>query len=415
VLVLAQSALALSIDSVRFGQHPDKMRLVVELNQSANFKAFVLPDPYRLVVDLPSYDWNAGQVIKPKGGLVKDIRTGALNNSTSRLVIDLSNASAIQSAFVLPANSGKPNRLVIDFKKVSVNEFKVNKGKQFGNLDGAPSSVKTNNINAPERIVAPTKKANTVTPTHKPAHTVSSKPKTAPKSSYKPLIVIDAGHGGQDPGAIGKNKVFEKKITLASARELRDQLQRTGRYRVRLTRDNDKYIKLHNRVNIARQKEADMFISLHADSIADPAVRGFSIYTLSNKASDAQTAKLAKRENRADLIAGVDLSHEDKEVSNILLDLAMRETMNQSKFFANTVVETMQSNNIKVLRRTHRYAGFAVLKAPDIPSVLIELGFMSNKEDVRLLQKSSYRRKLASALVQSIDSYFKKVSKNQAQ
>lgn len=418
-LIPIHSARALTIDSVRFGAHPDKMRLVVELDQSATFKTFVLETPYRLVIDLPRYNWQAGQVSKPKGGLIKDIRTGVLNDTISRLVIDVASPVAIQSAFLLPMAGNKPNRLVIDFKKVPASVFNDNKSKRYGTLDSnisdAPQKQTTNNVNisAPERIVAPT---SIVTPTHKPAHTVATKPSPIAKSPLrKPLIVIDAGHGGADPGAIGKNQVFEKKVTLAAALELKKQLEQTGRYRVYLTRTNDKFIKLHQRVNIARTKEADMFISLHADSIADPNVRGASIYTLSNKASDAQTAKLAKRENRADLIAGVDLRHEDKEVSDILIDLAMRDTMNQSKYFANTVVETLKTKGIPILGRTHRYAGFAVLKAPDIPSVLIEMGFMSNNQDVALLSTPSYRRKMASALTQSIDRYFKKVSQNQRQ
>jgi len=411
----SHKAQALTIDSVRFGVHPDKVRMVVELDQSADFKAFVLENPYRLVVDLPRYDWKAGQVSKPKGTAIRDIRTGTLNNTMSRLVIDMASPIAIQSAFLLAKAGANPDRLVIDFKSVSVNAFNDSKSNHYGALDNnmITDTQQANNIiiDAPERIVAP---STIITPTHKPAHSLASKPTPVAKSPIrKPLIVIDAGHGGPDPGSIGQNNVFEKKVTLAAALELKEQLEKTGRYRVHLTRNNDTFIKLHQRVNIARSKEADMFISLHADSIADSSVRGASIYTLSNKASDAQTAKLAARENRADLIAGIDLSHEDKEVSDILLDLAMRDTMNQSKFFANIVVDTLKNNNIPILGRTHRYAGFAVLKAPDIPSVLIEMGFMSNKKDVDLLSTPAYRRKMASALTQSIDQYFSKVEKNQ--
>ncbi len=228
----------------------------------------------------------------------------------------------------------------------------------------------------------------------------------------KPMIVIDAGHGGDDPGAIGANGAKEKTVTLAAAKELKEKLESTGRYRVHLTRSTDKFIKLPDRVKIGRTQGADLFISLHADSIDKPGVSGASIYTLSNTASDAQTAKLAARENRADLIAGIDLSHEDKEVADILIDLTMRDTMNQSKFFANTVVKQAKSQGIKLLEKPHRFAGFAVLKAPDVPSVLIEMGFMSNRNEVSQLSSPAYRAKIVNAVAGGIDAYFAKVKKN---
>lgn len=234
-----------------------------------------------------------------------------------------------------------------------------------------------------------------------------------PAITKKPLIVIDAGHGGVDPGAIGSNGVFEKHITLAAARELQRALNATGRYRAELTRGGDKYLKLYQRVSIARKKKADLFISLHADTIGKSNVTGASIYTLSEKSSDAQTEKLAARENKADLIAGVDLSTEDEEVANILVDLTMRDTMNQSKFFANTIVSEMAGNGLKTLERPHRYAGFAVLKAPDIPSVLIELGFLSNRREAERLSTPAYRHQIIRALIKGIDGYFEKVRINQ--
>lgn len=418
---------ALTIESLRFGEHPDKTRIVVELDQASKYKAFVLSNPYRLVIDLPTYNWQAGQIKKPKNNIVSDIRTGALNRNTSRLVVDSNAPIAIRSAFLLPKAGSKPNRLVIDFTKISASQFDAEKKKRFGNYESeAPKfNLQTSDPSIPRSINITNKSKNTknapvtaqnyVTPTKKPTNAaITNVPKRSPPLK-KPLIVIDAGHGGQDPGAIGADKTYEKKITLAAAKELKKQLEATGRYRVVLTRDHDKFIKLFNRIKIARNKNADMFISLHADSLSNASVRGASVYTLSNKASDAQTAKLARRENRADLIAGVDLRHEDKEVSDILIDLAMRDTMNQSKFFANVIVDTLKNNGIKTLERPHRYAGFAVLKAPDIPSVLIELGFMSNKQDISLLKNAGYRRKMSVALTESIDTYFQKVQKNNNQ
>lgn len=423
ILTIANSSWALSVDSVRFGIHPDKTRLVIELDQNSDFKAFVLNNPDRLVIDLPTYNWNAGNIKKPKKSPITDLRTGALNKDISRLVVDLNSPIQIKSAFTLPPSENNKFRLVIDFQKINKSASNTETKRQFGKLDYKKTTTEKPTTNFNAKVVRHDKTSNynvrsnnssIVIPKIKPDLTTNSAASAAPFLK-KPYIVIDAGHGGQDPGAISKNKVYEKRVTLAAAQELKKQLESSGRYKVSLTRDNDRYIKLYKRVAIARKRGADMFISLHADSIGDKNVRGASIYTLSNKSSDAQTAKLAAKENRSDLIAGVDLTHEDKEVANILIDLAMRDTMNQSKFFANIVVSTLPKHNIRILRKPHRYAGFAVLKAPDIPSVLIEMGFMSNKQDVSLLSSSSYRRKMASALVNSIDKYFQKIRENHAQ
>ncbi|HRQ61170.1 MAG TPA: N-acetylmuramoyl-L-alanine amidase, partial [Alphaproteobacteria bacterium] len=180
--------------------------------------------------------------------------------------------------------------------------------------------------------------------------------------------------------------------------------------RVLLTRERDIYIKLGERVKYARKNEGDLFISIHADSIDKPHVGGASVYTLSDKASDEQTAKLADRENQADLIGGLNLNTQDEDVANILVDLAMRDTMNQSRFFAGAIVDTLAYNGVRVLERPHRYAGFAVLKAPDIPSILVEAGFMSNKREADLLSSPEHRAKIAGALVRGIDQYFDTVN-----
>ena len=390
-----------SVDSVRFGDQAGKIRMVIDLDQKTNFRTFMLSNiddkPYRIVVDLPTFDWKANKISKPKGNHVLDVRSGNLQPDISRIVIDLAYPAKIEKAFTLPKASGKSDRLVIDFKKTPVDEFKTSHTKIFGTLSEKNISKTTVAKKAATPTIAPTTPKVPVTPL------------------YKPLVIIDAGHGGKDSGAVGHGRIYEKNITLYTARILKKELEATGKYRVQLTRDKDKYIKLRSRVAYARKKEGDLFISIHADSIDNPSVRGASIYTLSNTASDKQTARLAKRENQVDLIAGVDLSHEDKDVANILIDLAMRDTMNQSKFFANTVVGQFKANKIKVLTRPHRYAGFAVLKAPDIPSVLIEIGFMSNKSEVNLLSTDSYRQKMAGAIANSVDKYFTKVRKNQSQ
>ncbi len=414
---ISSGAQALEIRDVRFGKHPDKTRLVVELDQKTDFKSFVLPKeadkPYRLVIDFPDFEWKAGTIKNPANANILDVRTGNVNNGTRRVVIDLQKPPLLQSAFTLEKKGNIPDRLVVDFKEVSTKTFQNSKRKSFGTLKPQEIKKKSNSV---QKLIKTSEQegekinivdSGTPLPTRKPKQAVQ--PRTPLR---KKIIVVDAGHGGNDPGAVGAGRLKEKNITLAAAKEFKRQLEKTGRFQVYLTRDNDRYIKLYKRVAIARSRKADLFISLHADSIDKPNVRGASIYTLSNKASDAQTAKLAARENQSDLIAGVDLSHEDKQVADILLDLAMRDTMNQSKFFANSIVKEMRRQGVRILERPHRYAGFAVLKAPDVPSVLVEMGFMSNRNEARLLNTKEYRQKIGHALVMATQSYFTKVEKN---
>ncbi|MDZ3837235.1 MAG: N-acetylmuramoyl-L-alanine amidase [Rhodospirillales bacterium] len=230
-------------------------------------------------------------------------------------------------------------------------------------------------------------------------------PARRPSSPRAPrVVVLDPGHGGADPGAIGVSGVYEKDITLAAAREIKRALEQAGGYKVLLTRNDDRFIRLRDRVEFARRAGAELFVSVHADSVSSREVRGASVYTLSTTASDSEAAALAEKENKADLIAGLDLSGESSEVTNILIDLAQRETMNQSAAFAGHVVEQL-ADATGLLPNPHRFAGFAVLKAPDIPSVLIELGFLSNRNDERALLKSDSRTRVAAAMAKAIDGY----------
>ena len=424
-LFIASSAHALTVNDARIGLHPDKTRLVIELSEMSKFRAFVLTEPWRLVIDLPTFDWQAGVISKPKASAVKGIRQGELQAGVSRIVIDLKQPVIINNAFLLRKNADKPNRLVVDFTKTSAAEFAQHDNKRFGILDvnsaAAPSSSQASAIKAPPIPSPPPRAASTTTqsshsdvaiPQKKPYQSAAPAPASKLPLAKKPIIVLDPGHGGVDPGAIGANGVFEKHIALAMARELKSLLESSGRYKVILTRDKDIYKKLYQRVAFARAHNADLFISLHADSIRKSTVRGASVYTLSEKASDAQTARLAERENKADIIAGTDLSHEDEQVANILIDIAMRDTMNQSKFFANTLVGSMKNTGVKTLEKPHRHAGFAVLKAPDIPSVLVEIGFMSNRTEARMLSNPDHRAKIARSIAYGVDAYFDKVIKN---
>lgn len=413
----ASAQTALDVNSLRIGTHPEKTRMVIELSQNANFRAFYLPSPPRIVIDLPSFAWKAGTQTFPSNSIVKAVRQGPLQAGISRIVVETDMAVSLLDAYAIPAAENNPNRIVVDFVKAGAS-FNPTTQKSFGALtDNNAKTIPTTQPvkqyeNSDHVLRLPAEKA-VPKPAPKPDVVPASVP-TGPLPGLrdiKPMIVIDPGHGGQDPGALGHSGHKEKDVTLATAKDLKKYLEDTGRYNVELTRSTDVFIKLQDRVKIARRHKADLFISLHADSIDKPGVHGASIYTLSNKASDAQTAKLAARENRADLIAGVDLSHEDKEVADILIDLAMRDTMNQSKFFANTVVNKVDASGIDLLERPHRFAGFAVLKAPDIPSVLIEMGFMSNKNEVTRLSSPAYRKKLAAAIGAGVDAYFMKVNK----
>lgn len=407
---------ALDVDAIRFGASDGNNRMVLELNETTDYRVFVLSDPYRLIVDLPEFGWNVGRIDKPDTTGVAAVRQGRLEPGISRIVFDLRMPIALDNVFLLPPQQGKPDRLVIDFLGTSADVFEREKEKIFGNLTaGAPKTLGHTITPAPAReeyFEQAALRAPPEQPFESPA--VSPPPRkpsnnTAP--SVKPLIVLDPGHGGNDPGAPGVNNTAEKNVVLALARELKKQLEATGDFRVVLTRDNDTFIRLRDRVAFARKHGADLFVSLHADSTDKPNVRGASVYTLSEKASDEQSEKLAARENRSDIIAGVDLSVEDEEVASILVDLAMRDTMNQSKFFANTLVSSMKRNSVAVLDNPHRHAGFAVLKAPDIPSVLVESGFMSNSAESRLLSSPEHRKKMANALKQGIQAYFEHIKK----
>lgn len=442
ILCWTGTAHALSINDIRFGDHPGKIRMVLELSDVEDFRVMAMDNPSRLIIDLPRFDWNVPNINRPQSAAVSSIRQGVLQPGISRIVIDFKHPVNVSSAFILPRDTAanKPDRLVVDFTRAQSADDKV-----FGKLQvtgdknisavtlskptktaAQPAPVEEEiAVATPSRIQQPvetpaemamqTRPDAVPVPGRKPAveAPLTESPLKVPARDKKPLIVIDAGHGGVDPGALGANGVYEKQVTLNMAKALKEALEGTGRYKVLLTREKDTYLKLYKRVEFARMNHADLFISLHADSIGKSNVSGASIYTLSEKASDEQTALLADRENRADLIAGMDLDTNDEQVATILVDLTMRDTMNQSKFFANKLVGHMDSGNIEMLENPHRYAGFAVLKAPDIPSVLIEMGFMSNPREAAQLTRPEYRRALAKTLVTGIDMYFSKLQQMQ--
>ncbi len=219
------------------------------------------------------------------------------------------------------------------------------------------------------------------------------------------VVILDPGHGGIDPGCIGQTGSFEKDITLSTAREVAQLLEASGRYRVEMTRDSDEFVPLTDRVERARAADAELLLSIHADALPDEHMRGASVFTLSEQASDREAAALAARENRADLVAGVDLSRHSPEVSNILFDLARRQTNNQSIRLARDLVSEL-GHRVPLLHNSHRSAGFVVLKAPDVPSALVEIGCLSNRDEEALLQLPAYQKKVAVGLLQSVNDFF---------
>ncbi len=367
------------VQDIRIGGTPEKTRLVVEFSRPVQYTVFSLPNPNRVVIDLPPVQWKAAQNSENGGGMISGYRCGQFSPELARIVVDVKHPVNIEKPFFLKPMHGKGHRLVLDISPCDQSAFVA----QCRRLLAARPKPK------PQMVVRP------VQPFAKPA----------PRSGDKITIVIDPGHGGIDPGAIGVNGVHEKSVTLATAKHLKRALERTGRFKVILTRSTDVFVQLRQRVAIARRHHAMLFVSLHADASANREARGASVYTLSDGSSDKEAAALAARENKADIIAGVDLSEQADEVTSILIDLAQRETKNLSAKFATTLIPCL-GNVCGLKQNTHRFAGFAVLKAPDIPSVLVELGYLSNRHDVKQLCSDQHRSKLAQSIATAIGRYF---------
>lgn len=380
VLGLTEVAAKPAVSVIRVGEHPDKTRLVLELSEAPNYRVFLLPNPYRVVIDLPELDWSVPESRIPRGrGVIEALRFGLFAPGTSRVVLDVKRPVLIKSVFVIPPRDGRPHRMVVDIEPVTVAAFRA-----------APE----------ERYTAASKEPLRSAET---AVTANVQPKSAGDS--RPTVVIDAGHGGVDPGATSVTGLVEKKLALDYARELRRQLEASGRFRVVLTRDSDIFLALRDRIDIAHKANGDLFVSLHANNHESRKIKGFSVYTLSEKSSDAEARSLAAKENKADIIAGFDLTQQTEVVRDILIDLAQRESKNQGNQFATTVIDEV-GQVAGLLGNPHRYAGFAVLKSPTIPSVLIEIGYLSNRAEEKRLRDPAYREKLMQALARSISSYF---------
>ena len=410
ILLLGGAADAVAkpaITDARLGVEPGLTRVVISLSQRSDFRVFTLADPYRVVIDLSEVEWKVPSGTKLRGqGLVAGMRYGLFKAGTSRVVLDLMEPSEVGRAEILPAENGEPLRLLVDLRPVSDTQFRAHlkdPAVAYSTVASIAPATKPATKSASSGNSGSGSGGSGGAGAGALGGSAAKQPTEEPKRG-KPIIVIDPGHGGIDPGAIGAS-ANEKELTLAVARALKQELEATGKFRVLLTRNRDVYIPLRDRFGLAREKGAELFISLHADSHNDPLTRGASVYTLSEKASDAESAALAAKENKSDIIAGVDLSKQSNVVSNILIDLAQRDTKNMSTRFASLLVRELKDQTM-LLGNTHRYAGFAVLKAPDVPSVLVELGYISSSKDEALLSSSAHQQKLARAIRQAVENYF---------
>ncbi len=377
----AASAKVPIIMSARIGEHPDRTRFVVEISDPVDMRTFTLNGPNRVVIDMPAVQWHLDGPPRPSGnGAVKSYRYGLFRPGNSRFVIDLNQPVSISDALVLPPENGFGYRIVIDL-------FPTTQAK-FDKTAGWPADVRAKDTAAERVAVAP------------PPPTV-----LPPQSSTRKIIIIDPGHGGLDSGTVGVDGTQEKDVVLAEGLRVRKALQAHG-YTVHMTRDTDVFIPLRERVNIARSWHADLFISVHADLNPDPNVEGLSVYTLSERGSDKEAAALAAKENQSDIIAGVDLSGDNSVVAPILIDLAQRDTMNKSSRFAETAIFELSHATDILPRQPHRSGALVVLKAPDVPAVLIELGYLSNTHDAEQLQTSIWRDGVADAIAAAVDRHF---------
>lgn len=367
----------------RLGGDEQHTRFVADLSEEVPFRLFTLADPYRVIVDLPDVKFQLPAGLGQKGrGLIAAFRFGLITEGKARIVIDLNAPVLVDKAFVLAPKNGQPARLVIDLVRTGRKQF-------LAALKHSPA-----------------RRSGLMGRTREPATPPSVKKRKDRNS--KPVIVIDPGHGGLDPGAISRKGLKEKDVVFAFSRALGAKLRATGRYKVAYTRKMDTYVALRERVALARKQGAGLFLSIHADALPgrnSTKISGATVYTLSEKASDDEARALAAKENLSDVIAGVDLPEMEDKVTGILIDLALRETKNLSITFADITLANLKGKT-PLMKKAHRFAGFRVLKAPDVPSVLIELGYMSNPADTAKLTSLAWREKIAVALVKSVDKFF---------
>lgn len=374
-------AAAAKVIGARVAGDAERTRFVLDLDTQVKPAISGLARPFRLIVDLPEVEFKLpGGAGETGRGMVTNWRYGLFAPGKSRIVMDLSGPVSVDKTFFLPAVDDQPARLVIDLVKSSPDDFDafVLSSRKSEKVSSAKTAPKTDRLGE------------------------------GAKKGDKPLIVLDPGHGGIDNGATGVGGTLEKAIVLDFANLLKQKLEKSGLYDVRLTREDDTFVSLSRRVEIGHELEADLFISIHADSVrrGRKLARGATVYTLSDKASDQLSEELAEVENMSDIIAGVELDEEPTDVTDILLDLAKRETRSFSNYFAKTLVTELKSA-VRLINNPHRSAGFRVLKAHDVPSVLVELGYLSNEHDEKLLITEEWRERMANAMSDAIHGFFR--------
>ncbi len=353
--------------------------------------AFLLDAPRRIALDIDGAQMGRAR-FAPGNGAIAAVRQGQLNDATARVVLDLAAPATLGDARIAP--DGKS--LSFSLQNVSDGRFRNEVGKGRTRFD-APADM----------AARPQKRLHSISvPIPTAARGVALPAVEGANDGARPLVVIDAGHGGHDPGAINRdNGKREKDVTLAIAQAIRDQLVKAGRVRVALTRDDDKFLVLQERYGIARRLGADLFISIHADAAENPQARGATVYTLSETASDREAARLAARENKADIINGVNLGSQSGDVSSILIDLTQRESLNISASFAR-LLQREASPLVPFRSAYHRFASLMVLKAPDTPSVLFETGYISNADDAAFLSSREGQGRVAQGVARAIEVHF---------
>ncbi len=388
---------------VRIGGDGTRTRFVADLSGAVSYTVYVLPDPYRVMIDLPGvrFDLAPDSGTKTRG-LITAFRYGEVDAGRSRIVIDTEGPVLIEKSFIVDRKGGQPARIVVDLVKTTAEAFRA---AYKSDEDISRDAIAEANAGEAAEDIASAAPIPRPKPGTEPAPEAKDEAPPKLRPDGRRLIVIDPGHGGVDPGAIGRHRTKEKDVVLAFGLRLRDILSKRGNYEVVMTRSGDKFLSLKERVRVARDNEADLFIAIHADTVRGQEARGATIYTLSEKASDAEAEALAHKENRADIIGGIDLGLESEEVTDILIDLVQRESKNHATFFARGAVGEMKAVT-KFTGKPLRSAGFVVLKAPDVPSVLVELGYLSSKHDESQLTSPLWRDKVASAMARAIDKYF---------
>ncbi len=390
-----------SVEAARVSTTPERARLIIDLSAVTEFAVASITDPNRIAVDVRagSVPTIATQPVAGEG-IVASFTTTIASDDRVRVELMLTTPARVQQAYLLDAVGDQPARLVVDLVTTTQEDFAARAAADLANsIDRTVPDAVTAPAepSSPSSEAAPSSEASA----EAPAAAVVA----APAGESRPLIVLDPGHGGIDNGASSPSGIHEKDITLAFSLELRDALVATGKFDVALTRTDDTYLTLNERVDLARQNKADLLISLHADTFQQEDIRGASIYTRDERAADILDKVLTEGETYADIVAGYAPTDAKPAVVDILVDLMRRQVRQQAYLAAGDIVKAMEPS-VTLRRFPVRQADFFVLQAPDIPSMLIELGFMSNSADIKNLESDKWRDKVVAAIATGVEGYF---------